>query len=598
MADYTINAKVTADTSNFTKNMEKAETSTKNFDTNLSNLSTKLDKIGGKFKSIGTKMTIGLTAPLTIMGKEIVTAASDYEENLNKIDVAFGKSADKVKAWSETATESFGLSKNQALEASSLFGDMATSMGIPQDAAADMSMSLAGLAGDLSSFKNIDINQAMTALNGVFTGETESLKQLGIVMTETNLEEFANGLGLAYDEMSQAEKVQLRYNYVMAMSKNAIGDYERTSDGTANTMRTFRSSVENLAIALGENLLPLITPIIEKATDLVNRFGEADPTLQKVVLAIGGVLLVAGPLLTIIGSLFTGVSTAISAFKMLGTAFSALLSPTGLIVAAIAAVIAIGVLLITHWDKVKEIAGKVWDWIKQKFEAFSNFLTAVFATDWSETFGFIGDLMNGFFASVSNIWNAIKKVFSGIIDFITGVFTGNWKKAWKGISSIFSGIWDGLVAIVKTPINGIIGLINGVIGGINSISVKIPDWVPGLGGKKLGFNIGKIPYLAQGTDNFQGGFAVINERGGELVSLPDGTQVIPHDISVQYAREAARANSVNSIDLTGILEGVIINVYSQTNVDGTPLMQKSADYTIKKITNQQRSNMRMRGQLV
>ena len=122
--------------------------------------------------------------------------------------------------------------------------------------------------------------------------------------------------------------------------------------------------------------------------------------------------------------------------------------------------------------------------------------------------------------------------------------------------------------------------------------------MPGLGGKKLGFNIGKIPYLAQGTDNFQGGFAVINERGGELVSLPDGTQVIPHDISFQYAREAARANSVNSIDLTGILEGVIINVYSQTNVDGTPLMQKSADYTIKKITNQQRSNMRMRGQLV
>ena len=79
------------------------------------------------------------------------------------------------------------------------------------------------------------------------------------------------------------------------------------------------------------------------------------------------------------------------------------------------------------------------------------------------------------------------------------------------------------------------------------------------------------------------------------MNLPDGTQVIPHDISVQYAREAARANSVNSIDLTGILEGVIINVYSQTNVDGTPLMQKSADYTIRKITNQQRGNIRAKG---
>ena len=138
-------------------------------------------KLGSTVTKVGAGMTAGLTVPIAMFGKSAVNAASDMEENLNKVDVAFGKSADKVKAWADTATESFGLSKNQALEATSLFGDMATSMGLPQDAAADMSTSLAGLAGDLASFKNIDVEQAMTALNGVFTGETESLKTLGVV---------------------------------------------------------------------------------------------------------------------------------------------------------------------------------------------------------------------------------------------------------------------------------------------------------------------------------------------------------------------------------------------------------------------------------
>ena len=126
----------------------------------------------------------------------------------------------------------------------SLFGDMGTSMGLPTDAAAKMSMSLTGLAGDLASFKNLSLDEVQTALAGVFTGETESLKRLGIVMTETNLDAYAlaNGFGKTTNEMTQAEKVQLRYAYIMEMTKNAQGDYARTADGTANSIRTFQES--------------------------------------------------------------------------------------------------------------------------------------------------------------------------------------------------------------------------------------------------------------------------------------------------------------------------------------------------------------------
>ncbi len=139
--------------------------------------------------------------------------ASDYEESLNKVRVAFGSSSSSVEEFSKTAIDSIGLAEQSALDMAALFGDMATSMGLTRPAAAEMSTSLVQLAGDLSSFKNINIEEVTTALAGVFTGETESLKRLGIVMTEANVQAYAleKGIKKKLNTMSQAEKVALRF---------------------------------------------------------------------------------------------------------------------------------------------------------------------------------------------------------------------------------------------------------------------------------------------------------------------------------------------------------------------------------------------------
>lgn len=606
MADYTLSAKITGDSTEFEKAFSTAQKAADNFEAKMKNVSSKLQNVGNSISGFGAKWSLGISTPLTLAGKNMVTAASDYEENLNKIDVAFGKSSDTVTAWAENATKQFGLSKNQALESTALFGDMATSMGLAQSDAADMSMSLAGLAGDLASFKNIGIDQAMTALSSVFTGETESLKQLGIVMTQTNLDAFAlaNGFGKTTSEMSQAEQVQLRYAYVMAMTTNAQGDYARTADGTANSMRTFQGAVDNLNIALGEHLLPLLTPLIQGATNLINKFAEADPKLQQLILTIGMIAIVVGPALVATGSLISSVGTIIGVFGKAATAISnaggiigMLTSPVGIAVIAIVALLAIGYLLIKNWDTIKAKAGEVWDWIQGKLQAFDNFLTSVFTHDWTENFGVLGEVLNGFFATASAVWDSIKQIFSGITNFIAGVFTGDWDRAWNGVIDIFSGIWNGLTAIAKAPLNGMISLVNAAISGLNKISVDIPDWVPIFGGKTFGFDIPKIPYLANGTTDWQGGFAYMNEGGrGELTYLPDGTQVIPHDISVKYAKESARANAAaEPIDLTGILDGMIVQIINNTSVDGTPLKETISDYTIRKIGNTQKAVLRARG---
>lgn len=220
-----------------------------------------------------------------------------------------------------------------------------------------------------------------------------------------------------------------------------------------------------------------------------------------------------------VGVIAAGVTTA------LGIAFEFATSKIGFITLIIGAVIAIGILLYKHWDVVKAKAIEVWDSIKEKFNQFKEWLGNVFATDWSQKFGFLGDILNAFLAITRGIFDSIKRIFGGIIDFIVGVFTGNWKRAWQGVQDIFGGIMNGLQALVKAPLNGVIGLINAAISGLNKIklpSIDIPFFGT-VGG--WGFNIGKIPYLAKGGIIDNPTLAMVGEAGKEaVVPLENNTQ--------------------------------------------------------------------------
>tara|TARA_R100001591_G_scaffold76146_1_gene83980 strand:- start:13254 stop:15119 length:1866 start_codon:yes stop_codon:yes gene_type:complete len=275
----------------------------KQFQSGLRKATRSMTKFGKSMQRTGQSFSRNLTAPIGLAGLASIKMASDFEESLNKTRVAFGESSVEVEAFAKTTLKSFGIAEGSALEMSSLFGDMATAMGLSQSEAAGMAQSLVGLAGDLASFKNIGIEQAQTALSGIFTGETESLKKLGIVLTEANLKQFG------YNKtMTQSEKIAVRYRAVIEQTKSAQGDFARTSDGVANSSRGLGESIKQLSQDFGTLLLPLASKLISIFQDLTNKISSLDAEQKQFILRIAGITAVVGPLLIILGKLVTSIT--------------------------------------------------------------------------------------------------------------------------------------------------------------------------------------------------------------------------------------------------------------------------------------------------
>lgn len=301
----------------------------KQFKTGLRNASTGLKKWGKNTAAMGANLSRNFTLPILAAGAASVKMASDYEESLNKTRVAFGDSSATVEAFAQTTLTSFGLAEGSALEMASLFGDMATSMGLNQEMAAGMSTSLVGLAGDLASFKNIGIEQAETALAGIFTGETESLKKMGILITEATLKQYGYN-----KSMSQTEKIAIRYKAIMAQTANAQGDYSRTSDGLANSTRTLQESIKELAQDLGTVLMPIALGLTKWLQKLVSGFSNLSDGTKKTILIIAGVVAAIGPLVFLFGKFVVVLGAGAKAMRFLNAVMRA--NPVGLLITAIA----------------------------------------------------------------------------------------------------------------------------------------------------------------------------------------------------------------------------------------------------------------------
>lgn len=838
------------------------------------------------FSGMGKKIAGALSiAALAKFTKDCIEVGSNVTEVQNVVDTAFKDLAGSADEWASNAMTNFGLSELSAKKYMGVFGQMSNAMGITGKAALDMAENVTGLTGDVASFYNLSTDEAYTKLKSIWTGETETLKDLGVVMTQTNLDQYAlnNGFGKTTAKMTEQEKVMLRFQYVTSALSNATGDFAKTQDSWANQTRILSLRFEQLKASLGKGFIALFTPILRGfnsllaglqkvadgfasfvqmltgadisssmgsisadiagigddaggAADNVSGIGDAakktakdiekslagfdqinkltEPTddssdssgstggtssgirsvdlvpdvsgstsnvssaisdmadkvkkaleplkaisfdnlitsldnlkkaaqpltdklfaglewayynifvplakwtiedllpafldvlagcldvlnsaldalkplwmwawdnfLEPVASWTGGVivdvlkglasalegisdwikdnqgpfdaivvtigafaaawkavdlaefLMNAGGVVGIINKLKKAIEActvvklkdkietiqlcamyakdfvksvgqtiaklsssavawvsdtavkvadttatvahtaatwlATAATTAFGVAMTVLTSPITLVIAALVA-LGVGIYeLVKHWDVVKEAAGICWDWIVGKwnsagewfagvwenirsaFSSFDNWLQNIFNMDFSDSFGFIGDIMNAYLQNVSNIFGDVKQIFGGLIDFIAGVFSGDWSRAWNGIVDAFGGIFSLIADIAKGPINMVIGLINGMLDGlesginwivrkINGLSFDVPDWVPVIGGDHFGFDLpevgfGSIPYLAEG--------GYVKPNTPQLAMIGDnkhqGEVVAPEDKLLEMAQKAA-----------------------------------------------------------
>lgn len=311
------------------------------------------NSIGSLTSTLAKLVSAGLVAKFT---KQCIEAASDLQEVANVTDVTFGQSAEIVNNWAKKQAANFGLSETAAKRYIGTYGTMAKQFNMTEKQAAVMGIELTKLTGDVASFYNITDKAAATKLKSVFTGETESLKELGVIMTETQLNAYAMSKGIEkpLKQMTEQEKVLLRYQFTMDKLSHAQGDFSKTSDSWANSTRTFQLELENLKVEIGKELLPVaaqglslvtrglkaISPILISIAETIKLYVKAWDSASSTTKAFVKISLSVFAVLAVAPRVIAAVRFAMRLLTIetltLGTALKALLGIAGLLIAGVA----------------------------------------------------------------------------------------------------------------------------------------------------------------------------------------------------------------------------------------------------------------------
>lgn len=607
--------------------------------------------------AVGAVISLVISAVRKLIGiaKEGIELASQLEEVQNVVEVSFGDMTQDVEEFSKKALYSLGMSELTAKKMASTFMAMSNGMGIAAKDGRNMALQLTALAADMASFYNVSQEVAQTALNSIFTGETETLKKFGIVLTETNLKAFAlsRGITKSYSSMTEAEKVALRYNYVLQATANAQGDFARTSGSWANQIRLLKEQLNILKTALGQILIAVILPLVKALNALLSfiiSIGRAIGSLfgkkTGMVKTISDANTITGGLAGKADSVSDGFEKANQSAKKLQrtiTAFDELniLNPKdqGSSSLDIDGGGGIGLEIPEYdynaelgkansfFDKLEQAVVKFFNKIKNSpfgqwlsstikliGQTFKNIYETIlkpiienignsFSNLWNEHlkpfFGELGELLGNIgiillaqldmflifinflvdtfgpvISDIFNIvWNTIMEVvgniidivkdvmsiFNGLIDFLVNIFTGQWEDALNNLVDIGKDAFRLLVDVIRVPVNIIIGIlntiarafvevVNWIVRAINKIHVEIPDWVPFVGGKSIGFNLREvhytgIPYMANGGVVASPTLAMV----GEYAGASQNPEIITPQNILRETIDASNSNMVSAL---------------------------------------------------
>lgn len=445
----------------------------------LSKIKTVSGEIAEKAGNVARTMAPA-TLAITAAGAAAFSAASDIQDALGATDQIFGpQAAQSMEKWADNLDSYYGIAKGEALTYANTMGAMLKNIGqLTEEEAAGQAQTLIELAGDLTAMFGGSTSDAVYALTGALKGNNTMLDNYGMAVNETLIKSKALEMGLIAQgqEMDLASKQAATLALITEQASAAMGQAERESKNASGSLRSVQTEVKNLTTELGEMLLPVITPLIQKAVEAIKYINNLDEGQKRMIVTVLAVIAAISPVAGIISAVATGIGGLTTAISFLTA------NP---LVRFVLGIVAVVTAITTLWNKS---------------EAFRSFF--------------------------SGMWQQLKEEVGRMRDNFVSVFTEEIPRA-----------MDMMAELVKTPVNAMISLINGLINGVNTlisginkISFDVPDWVPDIGGKTLGFNIPSIPnipMLATGGTVISGS-AIVGEAGPELLTVsPMGTKVIP-----------------------------------------------------------------------
>lgn len=433
----------------------------------LTNGIKKAGQISGEVFKIGATALAAYSGAIIAAGVATTGYASNLNEVQNVVDTAFGdRGAGKINEFAADAAASFGLSELQAKQFSGTMGAILKSTGFTGSALEDMSTSVTGLAGDFASFYNMDSEAAFEKIRSGLSGETEPLKALGINMSETNLSAYAlsQGITKSYSAMTEAEKVQLRYNYLMSATTDAQGDFAKTSDGFANQQRIASLQLQTLSGAIGNVFLPIFTNAMQQVTSTLPQVTEAFDD------ALGGDGAAAQALTSGIAEMLNNLVSSISAFlpQLLAGFNGVLLSLVGGLAQSLPTVIA-----------------TILPALMQGLTGLISGLVSLVPTVLPALIEGAAVLFTGIITGLTQIIPQIIEILPALVTQICGVLVENLPLLLDAAVQIIVAVTAAVIAnfpqILTAVTSGLGNVLNSVITWFGGLMSQLGTWLAGIG---------------------------------------------------------------------------------------------------------------------
>lgn len=480
-----------ADLSELKSEMSRASTEAQ---TSAASIGRSFENVGAKLTGVGTKMSAAITLPLAAVGVASIKAASDAQELQSAFNATFGDMADSMNEWAESTGNALGRSTQEIQKGANAFGLYFNQAARTREEAGKLSQQFTVLAQDLASFHNTSVDEALTALRSGLSGETEPLRRYGVFLNEAAIEAKALEMGLTplNGKLTDQQKIMARSAIIMEKTATAQGDVMRTSGSTANQIRALQGAWDELTVTLGNILLPIITPIVSGLAGIANSFTQLDPTMQKIIVVVGGVAAAIGPLLVVIGMMASGIGAILPLLGSAGIAGAfAAIGP--IILPVVAAVAGLAAAWALFGDKIgpvlSELGTKVQEVLGPKLTELFETVKTVAMELWNGPFGdairvVIGILGEFGAAYTSVMGEALIRIISAAVDIVTGAFkligdaiqlvvailTGDWAKAWEMVKSIVS-------TAVETVKNVINSLVPGATDAMQRLYEGVKTWI-------------------------------------------------------------------------------------------------------------------------